>query len=92
MRRTRQPLLIVHGELDKEVPLYHADRLSELALARSRRDSTVEVAKLPGINHLLTPAATGGIDEYSQLGDQQIASEVISTLTTWLSDTLPPRR
>ena len=91
MRRTRQPLLIVHGELDKEVPLYHADRLAELALARTRRESTVDVTKLTGINHLLARAATGDVDEYSQLPDKQVASEVTSALTTWLSDKLPPR-
>ena len=82
MRRTRQPLLIVHGELDKEVPLYHADRLAEMALARNRRESTVDVTKLTGINHLLARAATGDVDEYGQLAVKQVASEVTSALTT----------
>ena len=92
MRRTRQPVLILHGELDRQIPPRHADRLAELALARRQEESTTKLAKLPGINHLLLHAITGGIEEYSRLTDKNVASEVISVLTDWLARTVPPDR
>ena len=90
VRRARQPLLILHGELDQQIPPYHADRLAELAQARRRRESTVEVAKLPGINHLLLPATTGAVDEYSQLSGRRVSPVVVSALSDWIGRTLPP--
>ena len=90
MRRTRQPVLILHGELDRQIPPHHADRLAELALARRREESTIQLAKMPGINHLLLRATTGGVAEYSRLSDKNVASEVISVLTDWLARTVPP--
>ena len=87
MRRARQPILILHGELDRQIPPHHADRLAELAYARRRKEATMELARLPGINHLLLRATTGEIDEYSQLPDKNIAAEVINTLTDWLNRT-----
>ena len=90
MRRARQPVLIVQGELDRQVLPHHADRLEELAAARTRRESTVEVARLPGINHLLVPAETGNVDEYARLGDQTVSPSVVSTLTAWIERTLEP--
>ena len=92
MRRARQPVLILHGELDRQIPLRHADRLAELALARRQEESTTKLAKLPGINHLLLRAITGEIEEYSRLTDKNVASEVISVLTDWLARTVPPDR
>ena len=89
MRRARQPVLILHGELDRQIPPHHADRLAELALARRREESTMELAKLPGINHLLLHATTGEIAEYGGLADKNVAVEVISVLIDWLSRTVP---
>ena len=36
MPRVRQPMLILHGELDKQVPPHHAKRLAEMAAARKK--------------------------------------------------------
>ena len=90
IRKTRQPLLIVQGELDRQVLPHHADRLEELAGARTRRESTVEVVRLPGINHLLVPAETGNVDEYSRLWNQTVSPDVVSALTGWIERTLEP--
>jgi len=90
MQRTSQPILILHGQLDTEVLPYHADRLVSLAQRYRSNKATVEVSKLPGINHLLIPAVTGSVDEYSQLQDKNVSSRVISVLTDWLSR-IPPR-
>ena len=92
IRRARQPLLILHGELDQQIPPHHADRLAELAQTRRRRESTVEVAKLPGINHRLLPTTKDTVDEYSQLSDRHVAPEVVAALSDWIGRTLPPPR
>ena len=87
--RARQPVLIAHGEIDQQIPVTHADRLGEVAATRRRRESTVEVAKLPGINHLLLGSAPGNVNEYTQLLDQQVAPEVIEVLDDWIRRTVP---
>ena len=89
VRRVRQPLLVLQGELDQQVPPHHADRLEELARARRRREARVEVVTLAGINHLLVPATTGSLDEYASLTDAQVAPQVVEALTDWIRRSLP---
>src|SRR5471032_919888 len=58
----RKPLLIVQPALDTQVPPVNADRLEPLA--RNRKNAPpLEVATVPGVNHLLVPATTGEIEE-----------------------------
>jgi pimeloyl-ACP methyl ester carboxylesterase len=87
MRNVNQPLLILHGSLDTQVAPTHADNLEQLA--RGRRRGTVEVAKVPGINHLLVPAQTGSVDEYGTLADRTVSASVTSALASWLQKTMP---
>jgi pimeloyl-ACP methyl ester carboxylesterase len=84
VRDLRQPLLIVHGELDTEVRPLHADRLAEMANARRRKAAT-EVAKVPGVNHLLVLAQTGRVDEYATLSNERVSTAVTSAIATWLA-------
>jgi pimeloyl-ACP methyl ester carboxylesterase len=89
LKDTSQPMLVVQGELDAQVPPYHADKLAELARARKRK-ADVQVLKVPGINHLLVPAKTGEVDEYASLGsDAQVSPALTSGIATWLNKTLP---
>ena len=64
MREIKQPILIIQGDLDAQVPPHHAEKLAELARAR-KKAGPVEVVHLAGVNHLLVPATTGEIQEYS---------------------------
>ena len=81
-----QPLLMVHGDLDRQVPVAHADRLA--ALAREESDSrSIELVIVRGINHLLVPAETGEVSEYALLKDRTVSAEVVSAVTTWLTKT-----
>ncbi|PWT86574.1 MAG: hypothetical protein C5B57_00835 [Blastocatellia bacterium] len=82
----RQPLLIVHGMLDTQVDPSNADRLEALASAR-KRPAAVEVARIPGLNHLLVPATTGEVSEYTSLTEKQISPQVPSTITAWFQKT-----
>ena len=74
MTRVSQPLFVGHGLLDTQVPPSNADRLEELA--KRRKSGSVEVAKIPGVNHLLIPATTGEPDEYAALTDRKVSSAV----------------
>ena len=88
MRNVRQPIIIVQGELDRQVPPYHADQLVELARTRNR-DVSADAVLLDGINHLLVPATTGEVDEYTRLAGETVSPELVSAIIDWLSRTLP---
>ncbi len=88
MEDTRQPVLIVQGELDTQVQPYHADKLAEFARAR-RTKTEVAVVKVPGVNHLLVPAKTGDVTEYASLGaDAKVAGQVTTAIATFMAKAL----
>jgi uncharacterized protein len=89
MSDVRQPILIVQGLLDTQVAPTNADRLEQLAKAR-KRSAPVEVVKVPGVNHLLVPAVTGEVDEYSTLADKSVSPVVSDAIRDWLTKTLKP--
>jgi pimeloyl-ACP methyl ester carboxylesterase len=92
MNDTRQPVLIVHGELDTQVMPYHADRLAEHARAR-RTKAAVEVVKVPGVNHLLVPAKTGDVSEYATLGENAaVSGQVTSAIAAFMAKALATSR
>lgn len=82
-----QPLLVVQGTLDTQVPPDNADKLAALANAR-KKSPTTEVVKVAGVNHLLVPATTGEVDEYARLGNVQVSPQVGTALSAWLKKTL----
>jgi fermentation-respiration switch protein FrsA (DUF1100 family) len=83
MPKIKQPILIIQGDLDQQVIPRHADNLAALARARKKAPPS-EVLHLPGINHLLTPAKTGDVSEYSSLPDKEITPAVAKAITDWL--------
>lgn len=87
IRDLREPILVVHGELDAEVAPHHADRLAELARTRRRKVDT-ELVKVPGVNHLLVPATSGRVEEYATLSDPRVSPAVASAIVGWLSRTM----
>ncbi len=90
--KLKQPILVVHGALDREVPPGHAERLETAALARSGvAPARTKKVVAPGVNHLLTPATTGEIDEYDLLPSNKVAPGVTAALIEWLKSipTLP---
>ena len=80
----------MHGLLDAEVPPSNADRLG--ALAKDRKNGSVEVAKIPGINHLLVSATTGEPDEYETLPEKEVSAAVGQVLVDWLRKTFAAAR
>jgi fermentation-respiration switch protein FrsA (DUF1100 family) len=82
----RQPLLIVHGELDRQVPVAHAERLADLA-RKEGKSKAVELVIVRGVNHLLVPATTGDASEYASLPDRTVSKDVTSAIGQWLTRT-----
>ncbi|MGC4085206.1 MAG: alpha/beta fold hydrolase [Vicinamibacterales bacterium] len=62
MKDVDQPILILQGTLDVQVPPENADKLEAMAKAR-KKNPGVDVVKIAGVNHLLVPAKTGEVDE-----------------------------
>ena len=88
---TRQPVLIVQGELDTQVMPHHADKLAAMARDRDRKrvKAPVEVVKVDGVNHLLVPAKTGDVSEYGSLGpDAKVSPQVTGAIATFLTKVL----
>jgi dipeptidyl aminopeptidase/acylaminoacyl peptidase len=85
----RQPLLFIHAELDRQIPVSHVERLVDLAKSESKSKS-VEVVTIRGVNHLLVPAVTGESDEYASLDDLNVSKDVTAAVQAWLMKTFPP--
>jgi hypothetical protein len=89
LRKVRQPILIVQGELDRQVDPSNADRLA--AMIKARPGQSVKVLKLPGLNHLLAKAATGELDESARPADKTVSQDALLAIEGWLKETLGTR-
>ena len=89
MRRTNQPIFIIQGTLDTQIPPAQADALEKMGQARKGEASrTVRKVLVPGVNHLLVPAATGEVDEYGSLPDKNVSPAITDPLIAWLQEVL----
>jgi pimeloyl-ACP methyl ester carboxylesterase len=89
LARTRQPLLVVQADLDKEVPTYHGEQLAQLGRSRLKAQPT-EFVHLPGLNHLLARAQSGTVGEYGSLTERAVSPAAILEISAWLKKTLAP--
>lgn len=86
----RQPLLIVHGELDRHVPVAHADRLAAAARGKNGPPA-VDVVIVRGVDHLLSGDgndASGG----TGLRARVISADVTEAVSGWLTRTMKGAR
>jgi len=91
MRRVKQPVLILHGALDRQVSMAEHEKL--VALARARKDNAgqaVQAQTFAGLNHLLVRATTGEVEEYAALTDRNVSKELLDRLAAWLKATFAP--
>jgi alpha-beta hydrolase superfamily lysophospholipase len=86
MKRVRQPVLVLQGLLDMQVPPLNADRFEQM-VPRLKRKQPMTVVRVPGVNHLLVPAKTGETSEYSTLMDARISPAIVEALVSWLRPT-----
>lgn len=91
--KVSQPVLIVHGAIDRQVPIANSDRLE--IDARARRGSpalSTRKVVIPDVNHLFVAATTGEVDEYPRLPAKAISPALASALTAWLKDVLAAKK
>lgn len=82
LRRVTIPVLVMNGELDRQV--LHDQNVPEIerALAEAgNKDVTVRV--LPGLNHLFQTAETGGFAEYATI-EETFAPAALEALAEWI--------
>lgn len=89
-RRVKQPVLILQGELDRQVSAGQADTLAAALRAGGNRDVTVH--KFPGLNHLFLKALSDGSPaEYAAIKETTLPADVLDTLAAWLKQHLGRR-
>jgi len=89
MRRTNQPVFIIQGSLDTQIPPAQADALEKMGKARKGEAArTVHKVVVQGVNHLLVPTTTGEVDEYASLPDKNVSAAITDPLIAWLQDVL----
>ncbi|GBD31623.1 Esterase EstD [bacterium HR33] len=90
-RRLRQPVLILHGALDRQVSVGQADTLARAIREGGNRDVTVRI--FPRLNHLfLVSPSDGSPAEYATIRDTAVAGEVLEVLSRWLRERLGAQR
>lgn len=89
MKRVNQPVLVLHGALDREMPPSNGERLAALATARRGTAGTLSArVVVPGINHLLAESKTGEPDEYDAAASMTVSAAVVRAVVDWLAAAL----
>lgn len=84
VRRIDVPVLALVGELDVQVPPeQNIPALRDALEAAPTNDYAVR--ELEGLNHLLQPAQTGGVDEYAKI-ETTIAPEALDLMSGWIAE------
>lgn len=79
LERARQPILVIYGSLDLQVPPAQNRLPMERALKRNKDHTVTEI---PGINHLMQPATTGSPAEYGKI-ETTIDPRVLKLVGDW---------
>jgi pimeloyl-ACP methyl ester carboxylesterase len=85
IRKIDRPILIVHGARDTDVPVAEADRIERLAASRPKIGvAATRKAIVPGVDHLLLPAATSASDELPASSARAISPDVTQPMIEWI--------
>ena len=84
LRLLRQPVLAINGELDQQVPAALDLAAIRQALAGNRR---AVVKELPGLNHLMQTASSGGVSEYARI-EETMSPLALETVSGWIAETV----
>ena len=90
LEKIDQPILILHGELDRQVPVSHAKRLAELAHAMSD-SKAIKLATIQNLTHPLVQEKSSA-NNGTMLSNQTISTEATDPLIDWLSKMLAVRQ
>jgi pimeloyl-ACP methyl ester carboxylesterase len=87
MPKVEQPILVVQGERDRQVPVRHGQLLLDAA-KRRKKSPAAALVTIDGVNHLFVPAETGDVDEYATLQDAHLSPKLLDALVPWLKEKL----
>ncbi|MGW4844679.1 alpha/beta hydrolase family protein [Nocardia brasiliensis] len=87
LQALRMPVLAFYGGKDLQVPPAQSEGPMRANLAGDP-DATVHV--FPGLNHLMQPTQTGNPKEYVDI-ETSVAPEVLTYVTAWLTQRIPPK-
>ena len=79
--RVRVPVLAVNGTLDTQVS--SELNLGSIVTAVEAGGGRVEAIRFEGLNHMLQPAITGGVDEYGSI-DITMDEKALAVITAWI--------
>ncbi|MBE0659109.1 MAG: alpha/beta fold hydrolase [Bryobacteraceae bacterium] len=82
LERVKCPVLALNGSLDAQVVPGQNLPAIEAALKKGGNQD-FETALLPGLNHLMQTAKTGGVPEYNQI-EETMAPAALDKMATWL--------
>ncbi|NIS81650.1 MAG: prolyl oligopeptidase family serine peptidase, partial [Anaerolineales bacterium] len=80
IEHTTKPILVLFGELDKNIDPVQGAEGYEAAL-RKAGNQDYRIVVIPGVAHTLTPAKTGCLTE---MWETSYAPEFLETMETWL--------
>ena len=81
-----QPLLVLHGEIDRELPAANADRLEGFGKARKKADTRKVI--VPRMNHILLTGQTGDPNEYDTIANQTVSAAAMDAIIRWMKDAI----
>ena len=88
LRTVRQPILVLNGERDLQVPA----GMNLVAIRGALQDNPRAVVKeLPALNHLFQTARTGAGSEYAEI-EETMAPLALDTVSEWIKATVLPQR
>jgi uncharacterized protein len=82
LEKVKCPVLALNGSLDTQVVSTQNLPAIDATLKRGG-NKDFETVMLPGLNHLMQTAKTGGVGEYSQI-EETIAPAALEKIATWL--------
>ncbi len=82
LEQLKVPTLVLHGELDTQIPLAHGTAVRDLLKASG--NPTVSFVPARGVNHLFQLAKTGEADEYATL-KPEFAPGVAERITAFVA-------
>ena len=80
------PVLILHGEADRQVPPKHGEKLAKALREGGNADVTLRI--LPAVDHLFLQDRSGHPGGYSRLTSRRIPGSVLDELGDWAQQRL----
>jgi dienelactone hydrolase len=90
MKKAGQPVLILHGSLDRQVPVSHAEQLETLSRARRKPPTHTRKTVVAGVDHGLQVARV--TEDAAAKPQTELSPDLVSALLGWLRDTVVERK